>query len=98
MKISNFLNKENNNLDLIRILLASTVILGHTIAINGQTSYWIDPINYFFPITYSGALAVKIFFFISGLVVTNSFLNKNSLTYFIISRIFRIMPALLFLL
>ena len=64
MTITSFLNKENNNLDLIRIILASTVILGHTIAINGDTNYWLDPIGYFFPITYSGALAVKLFFFL----------------------------------
>jgi peptidoglycan/LPS O-acetylase OafA/YrhL len=98
MKITNFLIKENNNLDLIRMILASFVILGHTIAINGKTGYWVDPIKYFFPVTYSGAIAVKLFFFISGLVVTNSCLNKNSLVYFIISRTFRILPALLFLL
>ena len=98
MKINNFLKKENNNLDLIRILLASIVILGHTTIINGKSSYWLDPIEYFFPFTYSGAIAVKLFFFISGLVVTNSYLNKNSIVYFVIARIFRILPALLFLL
>jgi peptidoglycan/LPS O-acetylase OafA/YrhL len=98
MIIANFLNKENNNLDLIRIILASMVILGHTSAINGITSYWIDPIVYFFSFTYSGAIAVKLFFFISGLVVTNSYLNKKSLVYFIIARGFRILPALFFLL
>lgn len=98
MKITSFLNKENNNLDLIRIILASIVILGHTIAINGDTDYWLDPIGYFFPYTYSGGLSVKIFFFISGLVVTNSYLKNDSAIYFIISRVFRILPALLFLL
>jgi peptidoglycan/LPS O-acetylase OafA/YrhL len=98
MKIEEFLKKENNNLDLIRIFLASFVILGHTIAINGDTPFWIDPILFVFKITYSGAIAVKIFFFISGLVVTNSYLNKNDFVYFIIARIFRILPALFFLL
>lgn len=98
MKITNFLNKENNNLDLIRIILASIVILGHTIAINGDSKYWLDPIAYFFPVTYSGAIAVKIFFFISGLVVTNSYLKNDNVIYFIISRAFRVLPALLFVL
>ncbi|WP_281234499.1 acyltransferase family protein [Flavobacterium gelatinilyticum] len=98
MKITCFLNKENNNLDLIRILLACIVILGHTIALNGITPYWTDPVSLFFPVTYSGALAVKLFFFISGLVVTNSHLKNDSFVYFAISRLFRILPALLFLL
>jgi peptidoglycan/LPS O-acetylase OafA/YrhL len=98
MIINDLLNKDNNNLDLIRIILASLVILGHTIAINGDSRYWLDPIAYFFSITYSGALAVKIFFFISGLVVTNSYLKNDNLIYFIFSRAFRVLPALLFLL
>lgn len=97
MKIEQFLKKENNNLDLIRIFLASFVILGHTIPLNGTTDFWIDPITFFFPNTYSGAISVKIFFFISGLVVTNSYLNKNDFVYFIIARLFRILPALFFL-
>lgn len=98
MKITWFLNKENNNLDLIRILLACIVIIGHTIPLNGKTSYWTDPLGFFFPVTYSGALAVKLFFFISGLVVTNSYLKNDSFLYFTISRLFRILPALFFLL
>ena len=97
MKIAQLLNKENNNLDLARIILACLVIVGHSEAINGGGD-WIDPIRYFFGFTYSGAFAVKLFFFISGLVVTNSYLSKNDGVYFIFSRIFRIMPALLFVL
>jgi peptidoglycan/LPS O-acetylase OafA/YrhL len=98
MKISEFLNKDNNNLDLARIILACLVIVGHSEAINGSGIYWIDPIEHFFKFTYSGGFAVKLFFFISGLVVTNSYLSKKSAVYFIISRIFRIIPALLFVL
>lgn len=98
MKISDFLDKDNNNLDLVRILLACLVIIGHANVLNGPSDYWIDPIEHFFKFTYSGALAVKLFFFISGLVVTNSYLAKNSAPYFIISRFFRLIPALFFLL
>lgn len=98
MKISGFLNKDNNNLDLIRIVLACLVIVGHSSVLNGSANYSIDPIEYFSGFTYSGAFAVKLFFFISGLVVTNSYLHKQNATYFIISRFFRIMPALLFVL
>ncbi|WP_367773638.1 acyltransferase [Flavobacterium sp. WC2421] len=98
MKISEFLNKDNNNLDLARILLACLVIVGHSEAINGSGIYWIDPFHHFLKFTYAGAFAVKVFLFISGLVVTNSYLSKKSVVYFVISRLFRILPGLLFVL
>lgn len=98
MDITKFLNKQNNNLDLARIILACLVIVGHSEAINGSGNYWIDPVRHFIGFTYSGAFAVKLFFFISGLVVTNSYLSKNDAIYFVFSRIFRIMPALIFVL
>ncbi len=98
MKISDFLKRENNNLDLIRIILACMVIIGHSPILNGQSRVWIDPIGHFFKFTYSGALAVKLFFFISGLVVTNSILNKKSPVHFVVSRFFRLIPALFFVL
>jgi peptidoglycan/LPS O-acetylase OafA/YrhL len=97
MSISNLLQKNNNNLDLVRIFLAIGVIFGHTLKLNGHSNFWVDPISLLYSATYSGSLAVKIFFFISGLVVTNSCLQHSSLVYFIISRLFRIMPALIFI-
>ncbi len=48
------------------------------------------------PFDYSGSFAVKIFFFISGLVVTNSLLLNKNTSHFIASRVFRIIPALVF--
>ncbi|WP_052461102.1 acyltransferase family protein [Psychroserpens mesophilus] len=97
MKISQLLNKQNNNLDLIRVFLAILVIVGHTIPLNGGSESWFDPL-YLFEFTYSGAFAVKLFFFISGLVVTNSYLKKNDVVYYLISRVFRILPLLFFVL
>lgn len=98
MSISSLLHKNNNNFDLIRILLASMVIVGHALPLNGPGAHWYDPVNHYFPFTYSGALAVKIFFFISGLLVTASWLRNRSSIHFVISRFFRIMPALFFVL
>ncbi len=46
-------------------------------------------------VDYSGSIAVKVFFFLSGLVVTNSLLNNGDLLRFVISRFFRIWPALI---
>jgi peptidoglycan/LPS O-acetylase OafA/YrhL len=98
MLVSQILQKEKNNLALIRILLASLVIIGHTIAINGQGGFFVDPIRWFVSYTYCGAWAVKVFFFISGMLVTYSLLQKGNLNYFVVSRVFRILPALLFVL
>ncbi len=96
MKVSFLLNKDNNNLNLIRLLLASMVIVGHSPILNGATNYWVDPISYFFPFSASGPWAVNIFFFISGLVVTNSLMSSRKPLRFITARFFRIMPAFAF--
>lgn len=92
MTISELLKRNNNNLDFIRIVLAVLVIVGHSYFLadaNGKT----DPINSLFSFTYSGSLAVKVFFFISGLLVTNSLMRTQSSIDFIVSRFFRIYPA-----
>lgn len=97
MTVKDLLKRENNNLDLIRIILATAVIFGHTFYLNGNDSrFWIDPVRYFVKFTYSGALAVKIFFFISGMVVTNSFIQNRKPIPFITARLFRILPGLFF--
>lgn len=98
MKVSFLLKKDNNNLDLVRIILASLVIIGHAPILNGGSDLWVDPIKWMVNYTYSGSLAVKIFFFISGALVTNSWLQTRDNYYFLISRFFRIMPALFFVL
>jgi peptidoglycan/LPS O-acetylase OafA/YrhL len=94
MKLSAILKRENNNLDIFRILAAIMVIYGHAYALlpNGGQS---DFIGRMLGYDYSGSLAVKIFFFLSGLVVTNSLISKGNAYEFIISRLFRIWPALI---
>ncbi|HAI1316277.1 acyltransferase [Escherichia fergusonii] len=86
------IEKGNNNLDLVRIVLAISVIYGHGyFVVDNHGSKEI--INQLYPFTYSGALAVKVFFFISGMLVTNSLLKGSTPTTFVISRFFRIVPA-----
>lgn len=94
--IGDFLKRENNNLDLFRIIAACMVIIGHSYVLFPDPGEE-DQIRILTGFTYSGALAVKIFFFISGLVVTNSIITSNSVIHFTISRLFRIFPALIFL-
>lgn len=97
MLLQDILKKENNNLDIFRAIAAFMVIYGHAYAIlppNGHS----DIVARMLGFDYSGSLAVKIFFFLSGLVVTNSLLNKKNVVQFLIARVFRIWPALLLVL
>lgn len=92
MLLSSYLKRDNNNLDLVRIIAACMVIYGHAYAISPQVGKD-DIIHQLIGFDYSGSLAVKIFFFISGLVVTNSFFSKRNINDFVSSRFFRIWPA-----
>jgi peptidoglycan/LPS O-acetylase OafA/YrhL len=93
MQLQKILNKENNNLDIFRLLAACLVIYGHAYALSPEPGYS-DIIARTTQFDYSGSLAVKIFFFLSGLVVTNSLLEKVNPIQFVISRFFRVWPAL----
>lgn len=94
MNLSDLLKKENNNLDIFRLLAAFLVIYGHApFFYKNLPSY--DFVWDFLKFDYSGSLAVKIFFFLSGLVVTNSLVTKGDIFNFLVSRFFRIWPALI---
>ncbi|OEM24374.1 hypothetical protein BHF22_03330 [Escherichia coli] len=90
--VSDVLSRDNNNLDLIRIVAAVMVIYGHSFFLANNHGAR-ELITQFFPFTYSGSIAVKIFFFISGLLVTTSLIRTQSVPKFVISRFFRIYPA-----
>ena len=94
MKLSFLLQRDHNNLDVFRLLAAALVIYGHAYAIapqDGRSDVFARLLGY----DYSGSLAVKVFFFLSGLVVTNSLLHKRDVAQSVIARFFRIWPALL---
>ncbi|WP_074181239.1 acyltransferase family protein [Serratia marcescens] len=95
--ISNIISRDGNNLDLIRLIAALAVIFYHSFALNPQWGIK-DPIHNYFGYVTTGGLAVKVFFFISGLLVTNSILTRKSIVHFVFSRTFRIFPGLLFVL
>lgn len=97
MKLANLLQRDNNNFDLFRLIAAAMVIYGHAYALAPQEGYT-DFIGSKLPYDYSGSLAVKIFFFLSGLVVTDSLLKKRDIWAFVIARVFRIWPGLIALL
>ena len=82
-----------DNFLLLRFIAASLVIFGHSWAIGvnptGETD-WLGQQTKLF----SGTLAVHIFFFISGFMVTMSYERRHSLSAFAKARLLRIFPAL----
>ncbi len=75
MQLNHLLQTRQNNLDLFRTLAALLVIYGHAPAfINNEQPY--DFIAAWLEFDYSGSLAVKFFFLLSGLLVTHSLIVK----------------------
>lgn len=94
MTVKDYLKRENNNLDLVRLILASMVIYSHVpVFINPQGH--IDVIVQWLGFASSGSLAVTSFFFISGLLVSNSLFIKDNYKKYLVARFFRLMPGLL---
>ena len=80
-----------NNFDLIRLLAALLVLFSHSFPLTNS----IEPIGYYLGgYGDGGSLAVSVFFVISGFLVTKSVLERDT-GIFLISRILRIIPALL---
>lgn len=92
--IADVLDRGSNNLDLVRLIAACAVIFGHAYALIPQHS-GDDPFKKILPYDYSGSLAVKVFFFISGLVIVHSVIRAPALFPFLFKRAIRIVPALI---
>lgn len=93
MMLDQLLRRGNNNADLLRLIAASAVIWGHAYALVPEPGVN-EPLRNLLGFDYSGSLAVKFFFFLSGILVTNSWLTKPSGIRFASARIFRIFPLL----
>ncbi|MFY0731621.1 acyltransferase family protein [Pseudomonas sp. NFX15] len=94
MKLDLALHKDNNNADLLRLVAACAVIWGHAYALV-PGSVTTEPIRELLGFDYSGSLAVEFFFFLSGILVTHSWINNSSPLHFILARFFRVFPAIL---
>lgn len=92
--LNNLLKRENNNFDLIRLLAALAVIFSHSFRLFKANSFN-DPSRYTPFNEDAGALAVYVFFFLSGILITNSIIRSESKLSFITMRIARIYPALI---
>jgi peptidoglycan/LPS O-acetylase OafA/YrhL len=93
MCLSDVLKRGANNFDILRLIAALAVIAGHAYAIAPQPPLQ-DGIAQILHFDYSRSLAVKFFFFLSGLLVTNSIISNSNPFQFLTKRAFRIFPAL----
>lgn len=86
------LAQRSDNFLLLRFIAASLVIYGHAPAVSPMHA----PLDLFWQLNwgeYSGAIAVDIFFVISGFLITGSYLRRQHLGNFLWARLLRIMPA-----
>ncbi len=90
-----FGNAANNNWHYVRLLAALGVIYGHsTLLTPGGTAKDFFSSHVAKNITYSGQIAVIIFFYLSGALVTKSLRNSISPFQFAAKRLARIYPGL----
>ncbi|MEK5450121.1 acyltransferase family protein [Paenibacillus sp. FSL R7-0331] len=105
MQLTNESNKTGKNLeqvlkgrenyfDLIRLIAAIMVIFSHAYPLSGAG--YDDPLHRFSngQVTL-GNLAVFVFFIISGLLITQSYLYSNNIITFLKARVLRIFPGLI---
>jgi len=85
------LDTKNNNFNIIRFLAASLVLFSHSYPLS-QSEEPLLHISGFFSF---GSLAVYIFVFISGFLVTKSWIDTQNIIIFIKKRFLRIFPGLL---
>jgi len=97
MIVSQILHSKNNNITLIRLALASMVIMHHTYPINPVSPH-VDLTQWIAPSDSSGSFAVKVFFFFSGLLIVNSLMHRQNTVHYWSHRVLRIFPGLLFVL
>ena len=83
---------QRNNFNLMRLVAAWLVIYGHAHAITGIPGN--DGIAWLTQLRSAGAVAVDMFFVVSGFLIAAS-LERNSVRGYLVSRGLRILPALL---
>lgn len=94
MFLDRLLLAQNNNLNLFRLVAALLVIYGHApLFVPNQAAQ--DFVYDILRFDYSGSLAVKFFFMLSGLLVTQSLLRRPAIKPFLIKRAARIFPGLI---
>ncbi|MBD8898008.1 acyltransferase [Rhodanobacter sp. DHG33] len=90
--IADGVNGGRDNFLLLRLLAASLVMYGHAPAITGGQG-WPDIFVRMGWGSYSGDLAVDVFFVVSGFMIAGSYLRRRHLADFLWARLLRIYPA-----
>jgi peptidoglycan/LPS O-acetylase OafA/YrhL len=91
------IHSHENNFNLVRLSLAILVMFYHAFVLNTLRANALDPLSEILSglaNTNSGEIAVDIFFVISGIFVTQSWLRDPDLFRFAIRRFARIVPGL----
>ena len=83
---------QRNNFNLMRLVAAWLVIYGHAWAITGSSGQ--DLLAKLTGFRFAGAIAVDMFFVVSGFLIAAS-LQRNSVRGYLVSRGLRILPALI---
>ena len=92
MKLGDFTCGRDNNFNLIRFLAAIGVLVSHAYPLSlGRGTA--EPLSTTLGISL-GTLCVYIFFAISGLLITQSWINSNSFLRWVSARVLRIIPGL----
>lgn len=78
-----------NYFDHMRLVAAFAVLVSHSIPITGTPET-----SVFHPLVELGYYAVAVFFFLSGYLITRSWLSCRSVPQFVVARFFRIYPGL----
>ncbi len=84
----------DDNFHLLRLLAASLVVFGHSWATAFNPAHDTDPIGQRTGL-FTGTVAVDMFFWISGFLVTMSYARRQSAKDFMAARLLRIFPALI---
>jgi len=92
-RLADLAHGRDNNFQLIRLVAAAFVVLFHSFALTGHWTQ--EPLWKLAPELNFGALGVKIFFVISGFLVTQSWLARRAPSAFAAARALRIYPALI---
>jgi peptidoglycan/LPS O-acetylase OafA/YrhL len=84
--------RRSNNIGIIRLILASAVIIGHSPEmIDG--SHENEPLSVIFHTMSLGGVAVDFFFLLSGYLITKSMISAGAVRPYVTRRILRIWPA-----
>jgi peptidoglycan/LPS O-acetylase OafA/YrhL len=95
MNLAEAFNDKKDNFLLLRFVAACMVIFGHSYAIANLPDAQHDFIARYVGGTYTGTMAVEMFFVISGFLVTSSYIIRDNFFVFVKSRCLRIYPGLL---